>query len=82
MLLKTIRLNTRMKREENMKHQNQRAEEMRDNIRRTLMTQDMKLRQLGLLTRQDIPGFQDSTPIFQPSAELIKQRLDQVGLEE
>ncbi|CAK9105075.1 Tristetraprolin [Durusdinium trenchii] len=41
-----------------------RREEMRDNIRRTLMT-------------QDLPGFQDSTPIFQPSAELIKQRLDQ-----
>mmetsp|Transcript_66887 Transcript_66887/g.110043 ORF Transcript_66887/g.110043 Transcript_66887/m.110043 type:complete len:272 (-) Transcript_66887:47-862(-) len=41
-----------------------RREEMRDNIRRTLMT-------------QDIPGFQDSTPIFQPSAELVKQRLDQ-----
>eukprot|EP00435_Cladocopium_sp_Y103_P015637 s4506_g3.t2 len=41
-----------------------RREEMRDNIRRTLTT-------------QDIPGFQDSTPIFQPSAELVKQRLDQ-----
>lgn len=32
-----------------------------------------------MLLRKDIPGFQDSTPIFQPSAELIKQRLDQVG---
>ncbi|CAE7206610.1 mex-5 [Symbiodinium sp. CCMP2456] len=41
-----------------------RKEEMRDNIRRTLQT-------------QDIPGIQDSTPIFQPSAELVKQRLDQ-----
>ncbi|CAJ1351613.1 unnamed protein product [Effrenium voratum] len=41
-----------------------RREEMRDNIRRTLAA-------------QDIPGFQDSTPIFQPSAELVKQRLDQ-----
>ncbi|CAE7227900.1 ZFP36 [Symbiodinium sp. CCMP2592] len=41
-----------------------RKEEMRDNIRRTLQT-------------QDIPGIQDATPIFQPSAELVKQRLDQ-----
>ncbi|CAE7550272.1 ZFP36 [Symbiodinium natans] len=41
-----------------------RKEEMRDNIRRTLQA-------------QDIPGVQDSTPIFQPSAELVKQRLDQ-----
>eukprot|EP00930_Biecheleria_cincta_P060585 TRINITY_DN46226_c0_g1_i1.p1 TRINITY_DN46226_c0_g1~~TRINITY_DN46226_c0_g1_i1.p1 ORF type:complete len:275 (+),score=48.90 TRINITY_DN46226_c0_g1_i1:73-897(+) len=42
-----------------------RKEEMRDNIDRTLKAQDMPA------------GLIDSTPIFTPSAELVKQRLDQ-----
>eukprot|EP00931_Biecheleriopsis_adriatica_P066078 TRINITY_DN40496_c0_g1_i1.p1 TRINITY_DN40496_c0_g1~~TRINITY_DN40496_c0_g1_i1.p1 ORF type:complete len:272 (+),score=71.57 TRINITY_DN40496_c0_g1_i1:64-879(+) len=41
-----------------------RKEEMRDNINRTLSSQEM-------------PGIVDSTPIFQPTPDLVKQRLDQ-----
>mmetsp|Transcript_63591 Transcript_63591/g.113161 ORF Transcript_63591/g.113161 Transcript_63591/m.113161 type:complete len:271 (+) Transcript_63591:50-862(+) len=41
-----------------------RKEEMRDNINRTLIAQDM-------------PGCVDFTPVFAPSPELIKQKLDQ-----